>query len=425
MHRARAFAALPLMLCAGVIASCSTVLGFEELTPAEPDAGTTDAPYEVGVDADASQPDVDATTDVAEDVIDDVSIDALDAEPDVQDAADEEAGCGDTTSNPEHCGRCNHSCFDGACVDGVCQPFKLATVADGAWGLAVDDTALYVAVLLNNEVYRFNKTSGVQLAWIPQGYGVEQPAWITVDSQNIYWSNRYTTTGSIGVCPLAGCAGPATKLIEPLNRPNGIVADGSSIFWAETEGRTVKKADADGSNIQVLVPETLNLKPLHLALHGGFVYFTERQEGRVGRVPVDGGAVQMLGQSSLPWKVAVTDDWVYWTNSEVDSGAVYRVPNEDPPDGGNTAELVAGGQNSAFGLVADDNYVYWLNSADWFVAAGALRYCPTSGCPGQPLSLDENVPYPIDLVADDEALYYTIYGIDGPLDGALRKVAKP
>jgi len=33
-----------------------------------------------------------------------------------------DSGCGDTTSNPNHCGACGNVCRFGTCVDSVCQP---------------------------------------------------------------------------------------------------------------------------------------------------------------------------------------------------------------------------------------------------------------------------------------------------------------
>ena len=188
----------------------------------------------------------------------------------------------------------------------------------------------------------------------------------------------------------------------------------------------VKRANQDGSSVEVLAGPMSSMRPFLLTLHGGFVYFSDTGEDRVARVPIGGGTVETMGTSSKPYGVAVTDEWVYWTNGESPGGGVYRVPNTTRPSGGHTAQAVAGNQDTAFGIAVDDDNVYWIASADWINANGALRYCPISGCPsGQPISLDENVPYPIDVVADANALYYSIYGVDSDVDGEIRKVAKP
>ncbi len=347
--------------------------------------------------------------------------DAGDAEPDVADAAEEEVGCGDMQTDPDNCGRCGHSCVGGSCVGGMCKPFELTTTWDGAWGLAVDDAVLCVAILLNNRMSCLDKTSGA-LLWIGDNLAVNQPSWVAMDETNVYWSNRVNTSGSIGVCTISGCTAP-TKLIDPANRPNGVAADATHVYWAETNGKTLKRAAKDGTGVEVIVSESLDFSPFLVTLHGGHVYFSERTVGRVARVPKAGGAVQVLGSSPYPSKVAVTQDWVFWTDFNT-IGTVYRVPNEDPPDGGGASTIFAASQPGVFGIVADEQYVYWIASAGSLVPEGALRACPITGCQGAPISLDEDVPYPIDVVMDDTALYYSIFGIDGPTDGAIRKIAK-
>ena len=44
------------------------------------------------------------------------------------DGGDASCGSPDFTKDPKHCGRCNHACGSGECVDGVCQPFVLAEI---------------------------------------------------------------------------------------------------------------------------------------------------------------------------------------------------------------------------------------------------------------------------------------------------------
>ncbi len=451
MKRSAIFASLSLVVCSAAIASCSTVLGFEELDPIGPEAGVGgstpgDASPEAA-DASEAGPDVapdvtadvaddvstdttadttaDVAADVSEDVAQDVALDVVEGGADVQDAAQEEAGCGDTTSNPDHCGRCNHSCLGGDCVDGVCQPITFVSVPDGAWGMAVDDTSVYVAIQLNNEVHRYDKATSAPLVQLAFTSTVSVPSWIAVDDQFMYWSNRRYSDGSIAACPLAGCTGDPPEIASMADRPNGVDTDGTKVYWAETAGGTVRRANQDGSDAETLYDGGAQMRPFLLDVHGGYVFFSEREEGRIARVPVGGGTVETMGTSSSPADVAVTDDWVFWTNDETPNGAVFRVPNENPPAGGHTAQPVAGNQDYPFGIDADANHVYWVATAYWVVPEGALRTCPVTGCSGQPVTLDDEIPYPIDVVADDEALYYSVYGIDSEVDGEIRMVAKP
>jgi sugar lactone lactonase YvrE len=303
----------------------------------------------------------------------------------------------------------------------MCQPFQLASVWDGAWGLAVGNAAVCVAIQLNNVMTCLDKTTGAKW-WEADNVAVAQPSWVAMDETTLFWSNRVSTTGSIAHCAITGCVTP-TKLIDPANRPNGVAVTGTHVYWAETNGKTVKRALKDGTGIETIVPSSLGWSPFLVTLHGGFVYFSERSAGRVARVPVAGGEVQVLGTSTQPSKVAVTEDWVFWTDSSA-LGSVYRVPNADPPDGGNAPQTFANAQASPFGIVADEQHVYWIVSANSAVAEGALRACPTTGCQGLPIELDKAIPYPTDVAMDDEALYYSVFGIDSAIDGAVRKVAK-
>jgi hypothetical protein len=363
----------------------------------------------------------DAPSDATEDA-DDAPVDAV--EESVEDAG-ADATCGDLLTDPNHCGRCDHSCLGGDCFDGMCQPFKLATIIDGARGLAVDATQVYAAIQLNNVVVRIDKKSGAILSSLSEP-DVIQPSWVAVDSTSFYWTNRMNTTGSIAKCPIAGCGmSQPTVVVASADRPNGIVADGTNIYWAETNGGTIKKAAPDGSNVVTLVAASENWKPFQLALQGGYLYFSEVAEGRVARVPIAGGTVETMAISSSPGGVAVTDSRVYWAVGAV-GGGIYRVPNTVPPANGHTPELVAGGQDTSSSVAVDDENIYWLASASWIEAEGALRMCPIAGCPsGGPIDLANGIAYPIDLALDDAAIYYTVYGIDGVVDGAVMKIAKP
>src|SRR5262245_50528770 len=49
-----------------------------------------------------------------------------------------EAGCGDTESNPSHCGACGHSCLGATCSRGLCTPQVLATGLGTPRGIALD-----------------------------------------------------------------------------------------------------------------------------------------------------------------------------------------------------------------------------------------------------------------------------------------------
>ena len=99
----------------------------------------------------------------------------------------------------------------------------------------------------------------------------------------------------------------------------------------------VKRANQDGSSVEVLAGPMSSMRPFLLTLHGGFVYFSDTGEDRVARVPIGGGTVETMGTSSKPYGVAVTDEWVYWYERRVTWRVAYtecrtpRVPAEGTP----------------------------------------------------------------------------------------------
>ncbi len=410
--------ALLLAVCAPLPA-CSSLLGFEELQPGEADAGSAAA--DAGQDAGQE-----TGPDAGEDAQDAIADDGPDAADDGEASVD--GGCGDTTSSKDNCGRCGHSCLGGECAQGMCQPFTLTKIDDGAWGLAVDGTTVYVAGLLNNEIVRVAKNTGAVLS-VDTASDILVPAWVAVGASSMVWSNRSSGTGSVASCPITGCGGNSPKVLVPVaDRPNGVLVDGDTLYWAESYGGTLNSAHlSDGSSPTVLVPSSLGYQPYRMALHGEYLYFTDVANGHVVRVPKSGGPAVILGTSSSPAGIAVTDDTVYWADSQDMTGRILSVPNADPPDAGAAPTDLAWQQDVAFSVAVDDVNVYWVASATSTTAAGAVRMCPRSGCPGNgPITLAAQLAYPVDLALDESAIYVTIFGLDsGPSDGALLKIAKP
>jgi sugar lactone lactonase YvrE len=412
----------------GFVPACSSLLGFEDLTAAPEDAGAAGQDAEAGLLE--AQPDTaeGATPDSPDDIsFDTPAADASDASDAVQDVQQSDVDCGDTTSNPDHCGRCGHSCLGGDCVQGMCQAFKLATIHDGAFGMAQDESRLYIAGLLNNEIVRVDKVTGAVLS-IDTAGAILVPAWISVQGSSMVWSNRVYNTGSIASCPVTGCGGSdPTVLIANADRPNGVIVDGDLMYWAETQGGTVRSAKvSNGSAVQDLVASSSGYQPFRLAMRGDHLYFSEVGQGRVVRVSKTGGDAVVLGSSASPAGVVVTDDRVYWADSTATAGRIISVPNTDPPDGGLTTTNVAVGQDMAFSVAADGENLYWIASGTSAAATGALRMCPLAGCPGTgPVTLASDLAYPIDLVVDSDAIYVTIFGLDSAVDGAVLKIARP
>ena len=117
--------------------------------------------------------------------------------------------------------------------------------------------------------------------------------------------------------------------------PDGIVVDEEAghIYWTNMgipsrDDGSIERADLDGANRSVIVPEgvTHSPKQLHLEKGSGKIYWSDREGMRVMRVNLDGSNVETLVETGrgdddrrdeTRWCVGITVDpklrKMYWT----------------------------------------------------------------------------------------------------------------
>src|SRR6266705_212821 len=140
--------------------------------------------------------------------------------------------------------------------------------------------------------------------------------------------------------------------------PDGIVVDAEAghIYWTNM-GNPIKndgfieRADLDGKNRTMIVPEgeTFTPKQLHLEKKSGKLYWCDREGMRVMRCNLDGSKVETLidsskgdprpGPDATKWCVGITVDpergKIYWTQkgpTKGGSGRIFRA-NVEIPEG--------------------------------------------------------------------------------------------
>jgi len=146
--------------------------------------------------------------------------------------------CVDQSSNPNHCGGCNHSCLGGTCVAGACQQVILAT-------------------------------------------GQNSPSGVVLDASNIYWSNG-GTSNTAGVFRVSKDGGAVQSLISAtLGGIGGLAIGGNQLYFALNDFRTgtserrVMRANLDGSGMTAFSPaHTEGLESLLVS--GNFVFYAAR-----------------------------------------------------------------------------------------------------------------------------------------------------
>jgi hypothetical protein len=130
--------------------------------------------------------------------------------------------------------------------------------------------------------------------------------------------------------------------------PDGIVVDveAGHIYWTNMGSSpgindgSIERADIDGKNRQVLVPEgrTFTPKQIHLDKENGKLYWCDREGMRVMRSNLDGSQIETLVEAGrgdadrreqTRWCVGITIDperrQIYWTQKGPDNGDVGRL----------------------------------------------------------------------------------------------------
>ena len=139
--------------------------------------------------------------------------------------------------------------------------------------------------------------------------------------------------------------------------PDGIVVDveAGHIYWTNMgipnlDDGSIERADLDGGNRKVIVPQgvTHTPKQLHLDKENGKLYWCDREGMRVMRANLDGSTVETLvetgrgdadGRDQTRWCVGITTDAkrgkIYWTQKGPDNGEQGRIlrANIDIPKG--------------------------------------------------------------------------------------------
>src|SRR5215475_7478478 len=146
-------------------------------------------------------------------------------------------------------------------------------------------------------------------------------------------------------------------IVSNCRLPDGIVVDvpAGHIYWTNMgvpplNDGSIERADLDGGNRRVIVPEgvTHTPKQIHLDKENGKLYWCDREGMRVMRANLDGSQVETLvetgrgdkdSRDQKRWCVGITTDpklrKIYWTQKGPDDAGLGRIfrANIDIPKG--------------------------------------------------------------------------------------------
>jgi sugar lactone lactonase YvrE len=136
-------------------------------------------------------------------------------------------------------------------------------------------------------------------------------------------------------------------IVTDCRMPDGIVVDveAGHIYWTNmgvpsSNDGSIERADIDGKNRKVIVPEgrTFTPKQIHLDKKNGKLYWCDREGMRVMRANLDGSQIEALVETGrgdadrrdqTRWCVGIAIDpvrqYIYWTQKGPDNGEQGRI----------------------------------------------------------------------------------------------------
>ena len=177
--------------------------------------------------------------------------------------------------------------------------------------------------------------------------------------------------------------------------PDGIVVDEEAghIYWTNMgipsrDDGSIERADLDGANRRVIVPQgvTHSPKQLHLEKESGKIYWSDREGMRVMRVNLDGTSVETLVETGrgdkdrrdeTRWCVGITVDpklgKIYWTQKGPMKGGLgslrranIDIPRRESPANRSDIEVLFDHLPEPIDLELDlgNRVLYWTDRGD-------------------------------------------------------------
>src|SRR5438132_9653115 len=214
---------------------------------------------------------------------------------------------------------------------------------------------------------------------------------------------KSTTTGRLFVLELSGDrihsmnpdGSNRRTIVTDCHLPDGIVVDAEAghIYWTNMgipnlDDGSIERADLDGGNRRVIVPQgvTHTPKQIHLDKGGGKLYWCDREGMRVMRANLDGSQAETLVETGrgdadrrdqTRWGVGITIGpqlgKIYWTQKGPTKGGLGRlcranidVPIGESPANRSDIEVLFGRLPEPIDLELDvaNRVLYWTDRGD-------------------------------------------------------------
>ena len=177
----------------------------------------------------------------------------------------------------------------------------------------------------------------------------------------IYWAKKINNTSYI-IRRMDLANGQHQDVVTLSEYPRDIAIDtsGGKIYWCSES--TIKRANLDGTDIQLVTGGLDAVTGIYLDVSGGKIYWMDHSQHKIQRADLDGADVEdiITGLSNSPIDLAVdvSGGKIYWTNNY---GQV-KIQRADL-DGANVEDIITdnrSGDVTAIDLDVSGGKIYWL-----------------------------------------------------------------
>ena len=235
--------------------------------------------------------------------------------------------------------------------------------------------------------------------------GMYMPSNPVLSGDHVYWIDNSATKGSLmGL----GRNDKKPSRLAPLQYYAWrLYSDGDALYWTE-DLKLLRFKLPKGPVEKVDAP----IHPDPMAFDSQYVYWAPYSPISVGREPILSRVVKTGGKSSevvhelpccsheTPAALAVDQEYVFWTDSELDS--IFRARKE-----GGERELLSSNQQAAHAILVDDGTLFWTTlgtfNNDHFDPVGTVVRARTDGT--ESMVLLSGLLLPTALAVDDLNVY--------------------
>jgi hypothetical protein len=205
-------------------------------------------------------------------------------------------------------------------------PEVVASDDAAAAGLAVDARFVYYTQPAAGRIMRVPLEGGLPVVLAT---GLDTPLLLALDAGTLYWTGGHVAGGGT-VMKLAPASDAApVVLIDGQTSPRAVAVQDGFAYWTDVVDGTILRtstAGPDDSGVRTASRLATGLvAPTDLVVTGGFAYAPD-QAGHVQRVPIAGGPLEdVVDTTGVPYGVATDGLSIYWS-TQGSAGAIFALP---------------------------------------------------------------------------------------------------